>query len=114
MVYYGTAQPAMMTPSPAVESPKQLTMSQQQQWAGQPPQQSNKQAKTTGGNIAPPSNSQHTARSNSNPANSNSKEDAINPKNHNGAYSNTIKTFDNLLYCFSCKYNVDHEEWQCT
>ena len=31
----------------------------------------------------------------------------------NAPFSNTMKTHQNLLYCFSCGYDVDHNGWQC-
>lgn len=29
-------------------------------------------------------------------------------------YSNKLKTHQNLLYCYSCGYNVDHDGWNCS
>ena len=28
-------------------------------------------------------------------------------------YSNIIKTFDNLMYCYSCRYDVNYDGWNC-
>ena len=39
--------------------------------------------------------------------------DRRNAKNTQKAYSKSIKQNNNLLYCFSCGYNVDHDGYKC-
>ena len=33
--------------------------------------------------------------------------------NPGGGYSNTMKQNNNIMYCYSCGYNVDQNGWQC-